>query len=87
MTRIQIELTDEEYEHIENLMEKCGFTKKKDYFNTALSLLEWALDEVAEGNQVVSYNEDSHRIREVLLPAFSKIRKASEKKKNIAVLK
>ena len=75
MTRIQIELSEEQLHHYEKLMKKCGMRTKKDLINNALTLLEWAINARENGSVIAAIDEEDGRYAEVLLPIFSNIKK------------
>lgn len=56
LTRLQIEVTPERMEEFDRLMLKCGVATKKELFNSAMSLLMWAVEEVEAGHEVASFN-------------------------------
>jgi hypothetical protein len=71
--RLQIEVTEEQDRHIQNLMEEAGLTTKKELFNNALTLLSWAMEEIATGNTIASVNETQQRYRELHMPALNHV--------------
>ena len=71
--RLQIEITEDQDQHIQSLMEQAGLPTKKDLFNNALSLFSWAIEEVANGNSIASVNEEKGRYRELQMPALNHV--------------
>lgn len=71
--RLQIDVTDDQDRHIQKLMEETGLSTKKDLFNNALTLLSWAVEEVAGGNTIASVNEEQQRYRELHMPALTNV--------------
>ena len=69
--RIQIDLAEDRVRELEEVMRLCGFATKKELFNNALTLLEWAVREVRGGNNIASVNESEKRYRELQMPIFS----------------
>ena len=49
MVRIQLELPEEQVQALDKLMEKINLRTRKDLFNNALTLLEWAVKEKSAG--------------------------------------
>lgn len=58
-TRVQVDLSPIEVDRMNWMMEVCGLESRKDLFNTALTLLEWAANEAVEGRKVASFNDQS----------------------------
>jgi hypothetical protein len=71
--RLQIDVSDEQDRHIQKLMAETGLSTKKDLFNNALTLLSWAIEEVANGNTIASVNEEQQRYRELHMPALTTV--------------
>ncbi len=51
-------------------MEQVGVRTKKAFFNHALSLLEWAINEKKAGRMVVSIDKEKDKYTELILPFF-----------------
>jgi len=68
MTRVQIELAEDRVKELNDLMERCGLTTKKDLFNNAMSILEWAVEEVEAGNSIASVNKRDQRYEVLRMP-------------------
>ena len=43
--RMQFDLPEDRLDELDSLMKKCGISTKKELFNYALTMLEWAVDE------------------------------------------
>ena len=71
--RIQIEINDEERDAIDALILKAGLKTKKELFNNALAIFEWALNEKKNGRSIASIDKDNEVIRELLMPTLSRI--------------
>lgn len=84
MSRLQIDVTNEQLKDIEALMEKCQVTTKKDLFNNAFVLLDWAVGEKENGNTIASINEETERYRELLMPILNNVAKKNERKRSLA---
>jgi hypothetical protein len=56
-TRVQLDLSPYEVERMNWMMEVCGIESRKDLFNNALTLLEWAVGEVAEKRKIASFDD------------------------------
>ena len=58
-TRVQLDLSVSEIERLNWIMDVCDLSSRKDLFNNALTLLEWAVKEVSEGRKVASFDEQT----------------------------
>jgi hypothetical protein len=74
MPRLQIDVTDNKVKTMEKLMEACGFSTKKDLFNNALTLFQWAVNEKSQGNAIASINADHTNYRELQMPALNDVK-------------
>lgn len=68
MVRIQLELPEEQVHALDKLMEKINLRTRKDLFNNALTLLEWAVKEKSAGRTIASIDDESKRVKELLMP-------------------
>ena len=68
--RLQFNVTKEQDKKIKELMEKTGSPTKKDLFNNALSVFQWALNQVLEGRVIGSIDKDGNNYRELSTPSF-----------------
>ena len=66
--RIQFEIPEEKYKAIEKLMETCGMRTKTELWNNALTLLEWAAEQIQKGCVVASIDEAGAKCREFWMP-------------------
>ena len=73
MTRIQFELSEDRNKELEALMEKTGIRTKKDLFNNALTLLEWAVKEKRSGRIIASVDEGEKKFKEIVMPALENV--------------
>jgi hypothetical protein len=71
--RLQLELSEARVRVLDALMEDCGITTRKDLFNNALAMLEWAVKERKRGNIIASVNENEQKYRELQMPIFAEI--------------
>jgi hypothetical protein len=71
MARIQFELSEEKLNELESLMEETGVRTKKDLFNNALTLLEWAIAERKAGRIIASVDEKENKYKEIVMPVLS----------------
>lgn len=74
MSRIQLELSEERVQELEELMRQLGVRTKKDLFNNALTLLEWASREKRSGRIIASIlkeADDYREVKELVMPALN----------------
>jgi len=71
--RLQLDLTKEHLQELEALMKELGISTKKDLFNQAITLLEWAVRERKAGRIIASVDESRDQYRQVLLPAVERV--------------
>jgi hypothetical protein len=70
-TRVQLDLSPHEVERMNWIMDVCGIESRKDLFNNALTLLEWAVTEVSNGNKVASFNDNTKDRHIISMPILS----------------
>lgn len=76
--RVQFDMTEERLQELQELMVRCGIETRKDLFNNALSLMEWVVQERANGRAIAAIDEDSGRYKEVQMPFFRRLDKEAE---------
>ena len=64
-------------DELKALMEEAGIPTYKELFNNALTLLEWAMDEVKAGRALASVDEQSDKYRVLLMPVLQTLAKTS----------
>ncbi len=75
MSRIQFDLPEDKVAELEKLMAESGIKTKKELFNNALTLFEWAIKERKAGKTIASVDEKAKRYKELLMPALSAVTK------------
>jgi metal-responsive CopG/Arc/MetJ family transcriptional regulator len=73
MVRIQLDLPDDQVAELDKLMEETRLTTRKDLFNNALTLFQWAVKAKKAGRIIASVDENQH-IRELVMPSIENIR-------------
>ena len=68
--RLQLELPEARVAQLDALMEATDIATRKELFNNALSLFEWAVREARSGNTIASVNEKEGKYREIHMPAL-----------------
>lgn len=69
--RIQLELPPEKVRAIDALIKKTGASTRKDYFNNALAILEWAIQEKEAGKAIASIDEERKEFNVLVMPILS----------------
>jgi hypothetical protein len=73
VVRIQFELPSEKVKELEALMRETRITTRKDLFNNALTLLEWAIQEKRGGKKIASVDENNKRYKELVMPILEAV--------------
>ena len=78
--RLQLEMTGERERELTELMERVEVATKKDFLNNALTLLEWAIEEVQVGRVIASLDEAEMKYKVVVMPILENVRRRSRVK-------
>lgn len=73
--RVQFDLTEEKVKEIEDIMTKSGMSSRKDVFNTALTLLEWAIEESERGHDIAAINRNEKEFFSLRMPVLDSAKK------------
>ena len=65
--KFQFEMPEANANRLEELAKEAGVAKK-DIIHNALTILEWAIEEVQTGRKVCSFKESDGSYREMVLP-------------------
>jgi hypothetical protein len=69
--RFQTDVTPEQLGQLEALMTRSGVESKRDLFNNALTLLQWAVEHNRRGCEIASIDRNKKEIVTMLrLPIF-----------------
>ena len=74
MTRIQLDMLEEQVKELDELMKETNITTRKDLFNHALTLFQWAVKAKRAGRIVASLDEETGAAKEILMPALENVR-------------
>jgi hypothetical protein len=77
--RVQLELSAERLTELDRLMAECDIRTRVELINTALNVLEWAIEERKSGRIIASVDEANMRYKELMIPAFSAVRAAQRR--------
>lgn len=69
-TRIQFDLPNDRVEQLERLMAATDIDTRKDLFNNALALFEWAVAERQRGYEIGSYSTSDKEVNTVHMPSL-----------------
>ncbi len=73
--RIDFNFNDDQIKYLKSLQRKTGFSRVQEMFNSAMTLLEWSVDEKIKGNEIASIDPASESYRTIAMPI---LRKAAE---------
>jgi hypothetical protein len=79
-TRVQLVLPAERVRMLDQLAAEAGLATRKDLFNNALALLNWAVREVKRGRVIASVDEDAQRFTELQMPMLDAVAASSAAK-------
>jgi len=74
MVRIQLDLPDEQVRELDELMKETLLTTRKDLFNNALTVFQWAAKAKRAGRIVASIDEESGNAKELVMPALENVK-------------
>ncbi len=86
MVRIQLDLPDEQIAELDKLMAEVHIRTRKDLFNNALTLFQWAVREKKAGHTLASIDETDQTYKELVMPALERIPKSAGQKSTIGVV-
>lgn len=68
-----MELPDEQVAALDELMKETRIRTRKDLFNNALTLFEWAVKQKRAGRGIGSIDASKENVRELLMPALESV--------------
>jgi metal-responsive CopG/Arc/MetJ family transcriptional regulator len=77
MVRIQLDLPEDQVAQLDELMKETNIVTRKELFNNALTLFQWAVKAKRAGRMVASVDEASGNAKELLMPALENVRAPS----------
>ena len=75
--RLQLDLPEERVKELKALMEETGAETYKELFNNALTIFEWAVNEIKSGNSIAAINEEKEVYRVLVTPLLERVAKRS----------
>ena len=73
MVRIQLDLPEEQVKELDELMRETNITTRKDLFNNALTLFQWAVKAKRAGRMIASIDEEKGTSKELVMPALENV--------------
>ena len=78
--RLQFDVPEDRVKDIDKLVADCNLDSRKALFNDALTMFEWAVNEIREGNEIASVNEERKKYRVLQMTSLQAIaRKAYQR--------
>ncbi len=78
MVRIQFELPEDKVRELEKIMKESRLATRKDLFNNALTLFEWAIRERKKGKIIASIDERNQSFKEIVMPSLESVSRKEE---------
>jgi len=73
MVRIQLDLPEEQVRELDELMRETKLSSRKELFNNALTLFQWAVKAKRAGRTIASVDEQDRSAKELLMPALENV--------------
>ena len=80
LIRVQLDMPEERIKDMQQIMAKTGVSTRKDVFENALALFEWAVNERMNGRKIASFDEKEDGFRELLMPALASVKNEAKNK-------
>lgn len=71
LIKVQVEMPEDKLNGIMEKAKEGGVITRRELFNNALSLLEWAISERKQGRIIASIDKDEKKVREIVMPILS----------------
>ena len=71
--RLNFELTDKRITELKAIQLETESESMKELFNSAITTLEWMIQEVKSGNEIAAINEDRKTYRVLVTPVLERI--------------
>ena len=68
--RVQFDLLPDRLAEFDRLISFCDLRTRKDLFDNAMTLFEWAVHEVQNGKEIASYDRNADHVEVVRLPVL-----------------
>jgi hypothetical protein len=71
VVRVQLDLPAQRIDEINRIMARTGMTTRKEFFDNALTLFEWAVNERARGKIIGAISPDESSYKELVMPTLA----------------
>jgi hypothetical protein len=76
--RVQFDVLPERLAEFDQLMTFCDLKTRRDLFDQAMTLFEWAVQEVRSGKEIASYQRSTDTIEVVRFPVLDNAARRAE---------
>lgn len=73
MVRIQLDLPEEQVKELDDLMRETKLATRKELFNNALTLFQWAVKAKRAGRTIASIDESNQSAKELVMPSLESV--------------
>ena len=80
MPRLNIEMSQSQIDSVKALTKITESRDMKDVINVALAVLEWAVDETLQGNEVAAVDSRANNYRVLIIPQLRNVKKKASSK-------
>lgn len=82
IVRVQIDIPEDRVNELDELMGEAKISTRKELFNNALTLFEWAIQQRKKGKKICSFDEEREIIQELLMPSIQSVKATSTNPKD-----
>lgn len=75
LQRLQFDVSESMLQEIEDMMEVSGMASRKELFNSAITLWQWAIEQVRRDREIVSANKERDDFEILRIPTLEAARK------------
>jgi hypothetical protein len=75
--RMQFDFPEDRVKELEAMMQKCNVGTRKELINNALTILEWAIEETEQGNDVVAIDREEKQFFALRMPILNSVKKSA----------
>jgi hypothetical protein len=80
LVRIQFEMVTERAGDLDRLMKATGIRTRRELFDNALTLFEWAVAVSERGHLVTAHDEETGKFQPILMPALETARRTGSRR-------
>jgi hypothetical protein len=73
--RLNFEFPEERIDELKQLQTETGTESMKDLVNNAFTILEWAVKETEDGNEIAAVNDSDETYRVLVIPLLQRVAK------------